>query len=163
MSVSQRHQTTGCGSRFNFQLSFAHPQVVLRYEQLDTRIISMSGRPHISESIRQWNGDSRGHWDGDTLVVDTTNFTDKQVFRGVPQGTLHLVERFTRVDATTINYEVTIDDPTTWTRPWTFLLLWQKDDTYEMFEYACHEGNYSMPLILSGARAQERAEQATSR
>ena len=131
--------------------------VVLRYEQLDTRIISMNGRPHVDDNIRQWNGDSRGHWEGETLVVDTTNFTDKQAFRGVPKGTLHLVERFTRVDATTINYETTLADPTTWTRPWTFLLPWQKDDSYDLFEYACHERNYSMVNILRGARALEQA------
>jgi hypothetical protein len=131
--------------------------IVLRYEQLDTRLIVMDGRRHLDKKIRHWNGDSRGHWEGDTLVVDTTNFTDKQEFRGIPQGGLHLVERFTRVDADTINYEVTIDDPKMWTRPWKFLLPWRKDDDYRIFEYACHEGNYGIEGILASARADEQA------
>ena len=137
--------------------------VVLRYEQLDTRFIPIDGRPHVHTNIRQWNGDSRGYWGGDTLVVETKNFTDKQVFRGIPKGTLHLTERFTRVDADTMNYEATLTDPTTWTRPWTYLLPWQKDDDYVIYEYACHERNYSMTNILRGARAQEIAAQGTSK
>jgi hypothetical protein len=112
-------------------------------------MIPLDGRPHLDKKIRQWNGDSRGHWEGNTLVVDTTNFTDKQEFRGIPQGSLHLIERFTRVDDKTITYEATIDDLTMWTRRWTFQLPWQKDDSYQMFEYACHEGNYGMEGILS--------------
>lgn len=131
--------------------------VLFRYEQLDIRIIPVSAHPHINERIRQWNGDSRGRWEGDTLVVDTTNFTDKQAFIGIPKGSFHLEERFTRVNAATIDYEATLTDPTTWTKPWTFLLPWQKDDSYTLFEYACHERNYSMTNILRGARAQEKA------
>ena len=130
------------------QIFQAPDYVVLQYEQFDRRVIPLDGRPHVGPKIRQWNGDSRGHWDGQTLVVDTTNFSNKQEFRGIPQGSLHLIERFTRVDAKTINYEATIDDPTMWTRRWTFLLPWQKDDNYQMFEYACHEGNYGMEGIL---------------
>jgi hypothetical protein len=136
--------------------------VVLQYEQFDRRVIPLDGRAHLDKKIRQWNGDSRGHWDGDTLVVDTTNFTDKQEFRGIPQGTLHLIERFTRVDEKTINYEATIDDPTVWTRRWTVLLPWQKDDSYQMFEYACHEGNYGMEGILSGGRVEEQAAETSN-
>lgn len=132
--------------------------VVLRYEQLDTRFIPIDGRPHVHNNIRQWNGDSRGYWDGDTLVVDTKNFTAKQVFRGFPKGNLHLTERFTRVNADTVDYEATLTDPTTWTRPWTYLLPWQKDDEYVIYEYACHERNYSMTNILRGARMQEAAQ-----
>jgi hypothetical protein len=132
--------------------------VVLQYEQFDRRVIPLDGRPHIDKKIRQWNGDSRGRWNGNTLVVDTVNFSDKQEFRGVPQGNLHLIERFTRVGPKTISYEATIDDSTMWTRPWTFMLPWQKDDTYQMFEYACHEGNYGMEGILSGGRIEEEAE-----
>jgi hypothetical protein len=134
----------------------------------DTRIIPLDGHPHLDNNIQQWNGDSRGRWEGSTLVVDSTNFSGKQDYRGnlmywaqagrlLPQGTLHLVERFTRVDADTIEYKVTVDDPTTWTRPWTFLLSWRKNDRYQIFEYACHEGNYSLMHIFSGARAQEKA------
>ncbi len=131
--------------------------VVIEYEQLDTRFIPIDGRPHVHESIRQWNGDSRGHWDGDTLVVETKNFTDKQTFRGIPKGTLHLTERFTRIDARTIDYEATLTDLTTWTKPWTFSLPWQKDDEYVIYEYACHERNYAMTNILQGARMGESA------
>ena len=137
--------------------------VVFRYEQLDRRIVPLDGSPHINKKIRQWNGDSRGHWEGNTLVVDTTNFTDKQDFRGIPQGNLHLIERYTRVDAKTINYVATLDDPTMWTRPWTFLLPWQKEDGYQIFEYACHEGNYAMEDILSGSRVQEQATEGAAR
>ena len=126
--------------------------VILQYEQFDRRVIPLDGRPHLDKKIRLWDGDSRGHWEGNTLVVDTTNFTDKQEFRGIPQGSLHLIERFTRVGAQTINYEATIDDPTMWTRTWTVLLPWQKDDSYQMFEYACHEGNYGMEGILTSGR-----------
>ena len=130
--------------------------IVMEYEQLDTRFISLDGRPHVDDRIRQWNGDSRGHWDGDTLVVETRNFIDRQLFRGVPKGNLHLTERYTRIDEHTIDYEATLTDPTTWTRPWTFLLPWQKDDDYVIYEYACHERNYAMTNILTGARTKER-------
>ena len=136
------------------QIFQAPDYVVLHYEQFDRRVIPLDGRPHVGARIRQWNGDSRGHWEGQTLVVDTTNFTNKQEFRGVPQGSMHLIERFTRVDAKTINYEATIDDPTMWTRRWTVLLPWQKDDTYQMFEYACHEGNLGMEGILTSGRVE---------
>jgi hypothetical protein len=132
--------------------------VVLQYEQFDRRVIPLDGRPHLDKKIRQWDGDSRGHWEGNTLVVDTTNFTDKQEFRGIPQGSMHLIERFTRVGEKTINYEATIDDPAMWTRRWTVLMPWQKDDSYQMFEYACHEGNYGMEGILSGGRVEEQAD-----
>jgi len=131
------------------QIFQAPDYVILQYEQFDRRVIPLDGRPHLDKRVRQWNGDSRGHWEGNTLVVDTTNFSDKQEFRGIPQGSLHLIERFTRVDDKTLNYEATIDDLTMWTRRWTFQLPWQKDDSYQMFEYACHEGNYGMEGILS--------------
>ena len=136
------------------QIFQAPDYVVLHYEQFDRRVIPLDGRPHVGSKIRQWNGDSRGRWEGQTLVVDTTNFTNKQEFRGIPQGSLHLIERFTRVDAKTINYEATIDDPTMWTRRWTVLLPWQKDDDYQMFEYACHEGNLGMEGILTSGRVE---------
>ena len=100
-------------------------------------------------------GDSVGHWEGDALVVDTTNFTDKTQFRG-SSDRLHVVERFTRTGPDTLQYSVTIDDPQMWTRPWTMAFPLQRDDAYGMFEYACHEGNYAMRNILSGARAAER-------
>ena len=101
------------------------------------------------------DGDSRGRWDGDTLVVDTTNFAPTSNFRGSSE-TLHLIERFTRIDAGTLEYSITIDDPTTWTKPWTAMIPLRKTEE-QVFEYACHEGNIEMAAILSGARAEEQA------
>ena len=121
----------------------------------EARVIPMDGRPHVSDSIKQWMGDSRGHWEGDTLVVDTTNFSPKTAFMGVSND-LHLVERFTRVSANTLQYDATMSDPGTWTRPWTARILF-KQTTQPLLEYACHEGNYGLFGILSGARAQEAA------
>jgi len=139
--------------------------VAMVYEVIhDVRIIPLDGRPHIDQAIRQWWGDSRGHWEGDTLVVDMTNFSEKTLGNQQPAGPYrgggrfqHLVERFTRVDADTINYRVTLDDPEAFTRPWTMDIPITKDDGYQMFEYACHEGNYSMVNMLEGARAREKA------
>ena len=139
--------------------------VVVELEMMhDARVIPLDGGPHLPTQIRRWLGDSRGHWEGDTLVVDTTNFTDKAPFKGSFED-LHLVERFTRVDENTINYEVTVDDPTTWTKPWTAAFPLRnlralvggvdQQQVPEMFEYACHEGNYGLAGQLSGARATE--------
>jgi hypothetical protein len=118
------------------------------------RVIPTNGRPHISARLQLWAGDSSGRWEGDTFVVDTTNFTDKTAFQG-SSSTLHVVERFTRVSADTILYRFTVDDPNTWSRPWSaeIPLLATKGP---LFEYACHEGNYGMPDILSGARYAEK-------
>ena len=127
----------------------------------DVRFIPVDGDPHVSENIRQWNGDSRGHWENDTLVVETTNYSDKTTWRGF-QGagrTLRAVERFTRIDADTIDYQFTIDDPTTYTRPWTADLPLTHLPSYVIYEYACHEGNYSIANVLIGARSQETAAQ----
>ena len=123
----------------------------------DLRIIPLDGRPHASQSVRRWLGDSRGRWEGDTLVVDTTNFTDKTNFRGSREN-LHVVERFTRLDANTIRYEFTVDDATTWTRPWSAELPLVKDKG-PIYEYACHEANYGMANNLKGARATEKREE----
>ena len=122
------------------------------------RIIPLDNRPHISPNIRQFPGDSRGHWEGNTLVVDTTNFTGKTRFYGSGEN-LHVVERFTRVGADTIRYEFTVDDPSSWTKPWSaeFPLTTTEGPIYE---YACHEGNYDVPNILHIARTLEREEQA---
>jgi hypothetical protein len=120
----------------------------------NARIIPLDQRPHLPPGIRRWTGDSLGRWDGDTLVVDTTNFTNKTRFRG-STGTLHVVERFTRTDADTIRYEFTVEDPATWTSPWTAETALTRTNG-PLFEYACHEGNYSMANILSGARAVEK-------
>jgi hypothetical protein len=121
----------------------------------DVRIIPLDGRPHLPANIRQWMGDSRGRWDGDTLVVDTTNFTDKTNLRGSDKD-LHLVERFTRISEYTILYQFTVDDPTAFTRVWKGEIPLTKAQG-PIYEYACHEGNYSMEGILKGARAQEKA------
>jgi hypothetical protein len=128
----------------------------------DVRIIPLDGRPHLSPALRQWNGDSRGHWEGDTLVVDTMNFVDqggtgRTRLRLSAGENLHLVERFTRVGPDTLNYEFTIDDPATWTAPWTAMIPLKRSED-NLYEFACHEGNRSMGGILGGNRAQERAD-----
>jgi hypothetical protein len=125
------------------------------------RLIPTDGRPHISESIRQYGGDSRGHWDGDTLVVETTNFSDKNPFMG-STAALRVTERFTRVSADTIRYEFTVDDPATWLRPWSAEIPMMKTDG-PLLEYACHEGNYGASNILKGARNAERAATGAKR
>src|SRR6202034_3347708 len=117
------------------------------------RVIPLDGRPHVSSQIRGWMGDSRGHWDGNTLVVDTTNFSSEYNVRG-SDVILHLTERFTRVSPDVIQYEFTIDDPTAFTRAWTARIPLNKTNG-PVYEYACHEGNYAMTDILSGARAAE--------
>ena len=115
----------------------------------DARIVPVQARPHLSPEVRQWAGDSRGRWEGQTLVVDTTNFrSDRTPFGS--SATAHLVERFTRVDAGTLLYEVTVEDAATWTRPWTFRVSMAKSPDL-MYEYACHEGNYGLHNILAGA------------
>jgi hypothetical protein len=120
----------------------------------DVRIIPLDGRPHLGGSIRQWMGDARGHWEGNTLVVDTADFNGKAAFRGTAQK-LHLVERFTRVDAGTMLYEFTVDDPTTFTRSWTAQVPMTKTEG-PIYEYACQEGNYGLRGVLAGARAEEK-------
>jgi hypothetical protein len=133
--------------------------VAIQIEMLGgTRVIPTDGRSHVRSSIRQLMGDSVGHWEGDTLVVDTTNFTDKVLYRGAAEN-LHLVERFTRVGENEIEYRVTISDPTTFVKPWTLVVPYVNIGE-DLFEYACHEGNYGMEGILSGAREEERAKAA---
>jgi hypothetical protein len=146
----------------NYRITQSPGYVAIQIEMLGgTRVIPTDGRPHAGPSIRQWMGDSVGHWEGNTLVVDTTNFTDKVLYRGAAEN-LHLVERFTRVGPREIDYRVTITDPTTFTRPWTLAIPFVNTGE-EMFEYACHEGNYGMAGILSGAREAERAGEKTGR
>ena len=118
------------------------------------RIISLEGRPHISSNMHQFSGDSRGHWEGDTLVVETKHFSDKKRWRG-STGTLHVIERFTRVDADTIRYEFTVDDPATWTSPWSAEVPMVRTEG-PMFEYACHEGNHDIRHILEINRNLEK-------
>jgi len=120
----------------------------------ETRIIPLDGRPHVGPGLRQWHGDSRGRWEGQTLVVETTNFNDKRLFRGATRQ-LRLVERFTRLDPDTISYRLTVSDPATFASPWTIENALRKADG-QMYEVACHEGNYGLAGILSGARAEEK-------
>ena len=145
------------GYNNNYQILQTPGYVVILIEMIhDVRIIPLDGRAHAPSSIQQWMGDSRGRWDGNTLVVTTTNFTGKTNFRGSSEH-LRLVERFTRVDPGTINYEFTIDDPASFPRPWTAAIPMTKTDG-PIFEYACHEGNYGMTNLLSGARAEEQSK-----
>ena len=149
----------------NFQIVEGPGVIVLRHEMIhDARMIYMDGRPHVGPGVRMLGGDARGHWDGDTLVVDTTNFTNETNFRGSPQTTrqdiyatdaLHVVERFTPIDANTIRYQFTVEDPKTWTGPWSGeapIRRWEGP----IYEYACHEGNYGLANILRAARVAER-------
>ena len=142
--------------------------VIILYEMIhDARIIPLDGRPHIAPNIRLWMGDSRGRWDGNTLVVESTNFHDRGWIassaaagriKGIPTSdALHVVERFTRVDADTIRWEVTIEDPNAYSRPWTVTMPLSRDPDYQIFEYACHEGDYAVPNILRGGRARDTA------
>jgi hypothetical protein len=141
----------------NVQIFQAPGYVVILNEMIhNARIIPTDGRPH--GTLRQWAGDSRGRWDGDTLVVDTINFERETSLSGSSAST-HLVERFTRVDPDTVAYEFTVTDPTTYTRPWSAMMPLQKTDSL-LYEYACHEGNYGLRGILAGARAKERVDAA---
>jgi hypothetical protein len=156
------------GSTYNANLQIVQTPatVAIGHEIIHAlRIIPMDGRPHLLPEVRQLGGDSRGHWEGDTLVVDTTNFTDQTNFRPPPatgrqdifsSRDLHVVERFTRTDPDTIVYRFTVEDPSTWTRPWSGELLTRKIEG-PIFEYACHEGNYGLANILAAARAKEKA------
>ena len=139
----------------NVQLIQTAGYVAILNEMIhEHRIVPLDGRPHLAQNIRQWLGDSRGHWEGDTLVVDTTNFSPKFDFRGAGPS-LHVVERFTRVAADTLQYEFTVDDPTIWTRSWTAVIPMKKSSEL-IYEYACHEGNFALKNVLTGARALEK-------
>ena len=140
--------------------------VVILHEVIhDVRVIPVTDRPHIDTDIRQWMGDARGHWEGDTLVVDTANFNDRgsiasstagASLKGVPVSeALHVVERYTRLSEDELLWEVTVDDPEVYDRPWTVSMPLTRDPDYVMYEYACHEGNRALPLMLRGARVDE--------
>jgi len=156
------------GSTYNANLQILQTSnlVVIGHEiGHANRMIPLDGRPHLAPNIHQLGGDSRGHWEGNTLVVDSTNFNDQTNFRGPPSTArqdifsdqnLHVVERFTRTDADTITYRFTVTDPTVWTKPWSGELL-MKRTKGPIYEYACHEGNYGLVNILAGARAAEKA------
>ena len=139
----------------NMQLFQTEDHVVILNEMVhDARIVPLDGRPQLPADLRQWIGSSRGHWDGDTLVVETINRRDES-FRGATRH-LRLTERFTRADEGTLVYEATLEDPTTWTRPWTFVVPMVRN-AGEVYEYACHEGNYYMANMLRAQRAEEQA------
>ena len=148
------------GYNNNYEIVQTPGYVAILQEQIhDTRIIPVDGRPHLTAAVRQWLGDSRGRWEGDTLVVETTNFTDEargSTFRDATKNMV-LVERFRRVDGETIDYQFTVTDPETWTRPWTVKMPWNKVDGL-MYEYACHEGNYGLANTLRSARAAEQGK-----
>ncbi|MQA28973.1 MAG: hypothetical protein GEU82_03910 [Luteitalea sp.] len=150
----------GIGSWYssNYQI-FQSPGYVVVLQELihEPRIIPLDGRPHLPQGVGQWLGDSRGRWEGNTLVVETTNFDPKTSYRG-SRDTLKLVERYTPLDANTLDYQFTVNDATTFTKPWTVSRpMRRQTDGISIFEYACHEGNYAMEGILKGARVQEKA------
>jgi len=174
MSVWDRCITRGipsgmfpAGYNNAYQIIQSKDYVTIQYEMIhEMRVIPLDGRPHLPKTVRLWNGDSRGHWEGSTLVVDTTNFSDKGWIatqaaagriKGIPQSErLHVVERFTPVDANTIEYKAIIEDPDYYTRPWTVSIPLHRDRQYQIYEYACHEGNHAVAGILAGARVKER-------
>jgi hypothetical protein len=134
--------------------------VAIRYEMIhEARVIPLDARPHVAGTIRSYMGDARGRWEGNTLVVETRRFRDAIAYRGADGDSLRVIERFTPLGPNTLEWRVTIDDPRTWTAPWTFVMnLTKKDASQPPFEYACHEGNYGLRNILSAARAEERAQ-----
>jgi len=143
------------GYQSYFEITQGPGVMALRAEMIhDVRIFSTDGAPHISPAIRQYHGDSRARWEGDTLVVDTTNYVPNATRVGASEK-LHTIEKFRRVSADTLEYYVTFDDPAVWSRPWT-LMIPLKMTGERMFEYACHEGNYGLPAILRGARELEK-------
>jgi len=175
MSVWDRCITRGvpggmfpAGYNNAYQIIQTPGQVVIVSEMIhDVRVIPIDVSPHPPANVRLWDGDSRGHWEGNTLVVDTANFNDKGWIatsaatgrvKGIMQTeALHLVERFTRTDADTLSYEVTVEDPNMYTRPWKVAIPLSRDDDYRMYEYACHEGNEAVGLILRGGRAHDES------
>jgi len=150
--ISYGAPRTGTGYNSYMQIVQSPETVVLLQEMIhDARLVPMDGRPHLAKDVRQLHGDSRGRWEGDTLVVETTNFING--FQGSTPN-VKLTERFTRVSEDFLNWEITVNDPDTWTRPWTFMVRLKRTSDL-LYEYACHEGNYSMVGILAGARADE--------
>jgi hypothetical protein len=148
-----------------YQIAQTKEYVAIATERIhDVRVIPIDGRPHAPKSIPFLHGDSRGHWEGETLVVETTNFTKAGggSYLGSATENLRIVERFTRMNPNAVRYEITLEDPATWTRPWTLMIPLRKSNE-KIYEYACHEGNVGMVGILSGHRAQERAATQTPR
>jgi len=180
MSPWDRCITRGPGRMFPagynnaYQIVQTPGYVMIAHEMIhEARLIPIDGRPHLGPDIRMWTGDPRGRWEGQTLVVETTNFNGKgwiatngasARIRGVPHSdALRLVERFTRIDADTIDYRVTIEDPNIFTKPWTVTIPLTRDDSYQIFEYACHEGNRAIENVLSIARNAEKRAAETGK
>ena len=139
----------------NYQIVQTPGYVTIIVEMLHSvRVIPLNGSAQVSQNIRQWSGASRGHWEGETLVIETTNFNEKSAFQGASEK-MRLIERFTRTDENTMLYRFTVDDPATWTKPWTAVVPWKKS-VGPIFEHACHEGNYGLANTLAGARAEEK-------
>ena len=156
LSVMLLVPATAIGQVRPYQILQTPGYVAIVVEMIhDARIIPLDGRPHLNSGISQWLGDSRGRWEGDALVVETTNFTNKTTVRGSGER-LRLVERFTRTAADRLEWSVTVDDRATWTKPWTFAMPLVMNDREPIFEFACHEGNYAVPNILSAARLEEK-------
>src|SRR5215831_15683028 len=147
------------GYNNNYEIVQAPGLIAILHEEIhEVRLIPLDGRPHVGASVTQWLGDSRGHWDGDTLVVETTNFRDDSGFRfPVDARTLRIIERFHRTGADAIDYQFTVENPSMYTRSWTATLPMRPTDGL-IYEYACHEGNFSLPHVLEGHRAQEKEE-----
>ena len=140
----------------SYEIVQAPGLVAIRYELVhDVRVIPLDGRAHMTKDLAFEMGDARGHWDGNTLVVESTNYKERSAYRNANAETLRLVERFTRTAANRVEWSVTVNDPATWTKPWTFSMPLTQTDTEPVLEFACHEGNYALPHILSGARAAE--------
>ena len=147
---------TPAGYNQNLAIFQTADEVALLTEMVHTvRVVPLDGRAALGDDMRQWSGDARGHWEGNTLVVESTNFSDERRWRGTTAN-MRLIERFTRIDEKTLEYEFTVIDPETWVSPWTASIPMQKTDA-PLLEYACHEGNYAMPNILGGHRQEERA------
>jgi hypothetical protein len=142
----------------SYEIVQAPGVVAIRYELVhDVRIVPLDSRPRLSKTVEFELGDARGRWEGNALVIESTNFKDRSTYRNANAATLRLVERFTPTSSGRLEWAVTINDPTTWTRPWTFSMPLTKTETEPVLEFACHEGNYAVPHILSGARAAERS------
>ena len=148
------------GYNNTYQIFQAPGYVAILVENIhDVRVIPVDGRPRLGDDIRQWNGDSRGHWEGNTLVVETRNFSEQTQHRYPSSPNTRAVERFTRVNDDLIDYQFTIEDPMVYTQPWTAVRQMPRLHDYVVYEYACHEGNYAMTNILVGERASETATQ----
>src|SRR5262245_8964313 len=141
-----------------YQIVQAPGYVSIIYEMIhEVRVIPLDSRPHVASNVRSYMGDARGHWEGHTLVVGTKNFREEAIYRNANPDSLRLIERFTRTAPNVVKWSVTIDDPKTWTQPWTFSMPLTKDDSGAVLEYSCHEGNLGLMNILSAARAEEKA------